>query len=154
MAQEIEIAIKEADLGHAEREFGLDQDDLKLLDADGEISVNVFVDGELAELTKGPHKSIIAKAPSLDGKRFFAVVTGNDGQILNVLRYEGNKKIPIEDPADDEFDLKGHRSGNKKNSRSNAPFKKSVGAYVGKEPMYVHQTKRLRAVKRAGQRVD
>ena len=38
MAQEIEIAIKEADLGHAEREFGLDKDDLKLLDADGEIS--------------------------------------------------------------------------------------------------------------------
>ncbi len=64
MAQEIEITINEADLGRADREFGLDKDDLKLFDAAGRASVDVFVDGELAELAEGPHKSIIAKAPS------------------------------------------------------------------------------------------
>jgi hypothetical protein len=106
MAQDIEITINEADLGRADREFGLDKDDLKLFDADGKTSVDVFVDGERASLAEGPHKSIIAKAPSPDGRKFSAVVTRKDGQILNVLRYEGNKKIPIEDPADDESTLK------------------------------------------------
>ena len=58
MAQEIEITINEADLGRADREFGLDKDDLKLFDADGKTSVDVFVDGKRAELAEGPHKSI------------------------------------------------------------------------------------------------
>ena len=52
MAQEIEITINEADLGRADREFGLDKDDLKLFDADGKTSVNVFVDGERASLAR------------------------------------------------------------------------------------------------------
>jgi hypothetical protein len=123
MAQEIEITINEADLGHAEREFGIDKDGLKLFDAGGEISVNVFVDGELAELAEGPHKSIIAKAPSLDGRRFFAVLTGNDGQILNVLRYEGDKKIPVEDPADDESTLKDIAAAIKKIAEAMPPLR-------------------------------
>ena len=102
MAQEIEIAIKEADLGHAEREFGLDKGDLKLFNAAGKISVNVFVDGERADLAEGPNKSILATAPSPGGKRFFTVLTGKDGEILNVLQYDGDKKIEIKDPPDDE----------------------------------------------------
>jgi hypothetical protein len=123
MAQEIEIAINEADLGHAEREFGIDKDDLKLFNAGGKISVDVFVDGELAELAEGPHKSIIAKAPGPDGRRFFAVVTGHDGQILNVLRYEGNKKIPVEDPADDEATLKDIAAAIKKIAEAMPPLR-------------------------------
>jgi hypothetical protein len=123
MAQEIEIAINEADLGRADREFGLDKDDLKLFDAGGKIRVNVFVDGEPAELAEGPHKSIIAKAPSPDGRRFSAVVTGKDGEILNVLRYEGNKKMPVEDPADDESTLKDIAAAIKKIAEAMPPLR-------------------------------
>jgi hypothetical protein len=123
MAQEIEIAINEADLGRADREFGLDKDDLKLFDAGGKIRVNVLVDGEPAELAEGPHKSIIAKAPSPDGRRFSAVVIGKDGKILNVLRYEGNKKIPVEDPADDESTLKDIAAAIKKIAEAMPPLR-------------------------------
>ena len=123
MAQEIEIAINEADLGRADREFGLDKDDLKLFDAGGKIRVNVFVDGEPAELAEGPHKSIIAKAPSPDGRRFSAVVIGKDGKILNVLRYEGNKKMPVEDPADDESTLKDIAAAIKKIAEAMPPLR-------------------------------
>jgi len=123
MAQEIEITINEADLGRADREFGLDKDDLKLFDAAGRASVDVFVDGELAELVEGPHKSIIAKAPSPDGRKFFAVVTGNDGQILNVLQYEGTKNIPVEDPADDESTLKDIAAAIKKIAEAMPPLR-------------------------------
>jgi hypothetical protein len=123
MAQEIEIAINEADLGRADREFGLDKDDLKLFDAGGKIRVNVFVDGEPAELAEGPHKSIIAKAPSPDGRRLSAVVIGRDGKILNVLRYEGNKKIPVEDPADDESTLKDIAAAIKKIAEAMPPLR-------------------------------
>jgi hypothetical protein len=123
MAQEIEIAINEADLGRADREFGLDKDDLKLFDAGGKIRVNVLVDGEPAELAEGPHKSIIAKAPSPDGRRLSAVVIGKDGKILNVLRYEGNKKIPVEDPADDESTLKDIAAAIKKIAEAMPPLR-------------------------------
>src|ERR1700722_6414788 len=123
MAQEIEIAINEADLGRADREFGLDKDDLKLFDAGGKIRVNVLVDGEPAELAEGPHKSIIAKAPSPDGRRLSAVVIGRDGKILNVLRYEGNKKIAVEDPADDESTLKDIAAAIKKIAEAMPPLR-------------------------------
>jgi hypothetical protein len=123
MAQEIEIAINEADLGRADREFGVDKDDLKLFDAGGKIRVNVLVDGEPAELAEGPHKSIIAKAPSPDGRRLSAVVIGRDGKILNVLRYEGNKKIPVEDPADDEWTLKDIAAAIKKIAEAMPPLR-------------------------------
>jgi hypothetical protein len=123
MAQEIEITINETDLGRADREFGLDKDDLKLFDAAGRASVDVFVDGELAKLVEGPHKSIIAKAPSPDGRKFFAVVTGNDGQILNVLQYEGTKNIPVEDPADDESTLKDIAAAIKKIAEAMPPLR-------------------------------
>jgi hypothetical protein len=123
MAQEIEIAINEADLGRADREFGLDKDDLQLFDAGGKIRVNVLVDGEPAELAEGPHKSIIAKAPSPDGRRLSAVVIGRDGKILNVLRYEGNKKIPVEDPADDESTLKDIAAAIKKIAEAMPPLR-------------------------------
>ena len=63
MAQEIEITIHQADLGRADTEFGINDDDLKLFDSAGEISVDVFIDGEPAELEEGLHKSVIAKAP-------------------------------------------------------------------------------------------
>jgi hypothetical protein len=123
MAQEIDIAINEADLGRADREFGLEKDDLKLFDAGGKISVNVFVDGEPAELAEGPHKSIIAKAPSPEGRKFSAVVIGKDGEILNVLRYEGNKRVPIEDPADDESTLKDIAAAIKKIAEAMPPLR-------------------------------
>jgi hypothetical protein len=123
MAQEIDIAINEADLGRADREFGLEKDDLKLFDAGGKISVNVFVDGEPAELAEGPHKSIIVKAPSPEGRKFSAVVIGKDGEILNVLRYEGNKRVPIEDPADDESTLKDIAAAIKKIAEAMPPLR-------------------------------
>jgi hypothetical protein len=123
MAQEIEIAIREADLGHAEREFGLDKGDLKLFNASGKISVKVFVDGGSADLAEGPNKSIIATAPSPDGKRFIAVVTGKDGVILNVLHYEGNKRIAVEDPADDESTLKDIAAAIKKIAEAMPPVR-------------------------------
>jgi hypothetical protein len=123
MAQEIDIAINEADLGRADREFGLEKDDLKLFDAGGKISVNVFVDGEPAELAEGPHKSVIAKAPSPEGRRFSAVVIGKDGEILNVLRYEGNKRVPVEDPADDESTLKDIAAAIKKIAEAMPPLR-------------------------------
>jgi hypothetical protein len=123
MAQEIDIAINEADLGPADREFGLEKDDLKLFDAGGKISVKVFVDGEPAELAEGPHKSVIAKAPSPEGRRFSAVVIGKDGEILNVLRYEGNKRVPVEDPADDESTLKDIAAAIKKIAEAMPPLR-------------------------------
>jgi hypothetical protein len=123
MAQEIEITINEADLGRAEPEFGIDKDDLRLFDADGKISVDVFVDGELAELAEGPHKSINAKAPSPHGRRFFVVVSGNDDKILNVLRYEGNKKIALKDPPDDESTLKDIADAIKKIAEAMPPVR-------------------------------
>jgi hypothetical protein len=123
MAQEIDIAINEADLGHAEPEFGLDKGGLKLFNAAGKISVNVFVDGGPADLKEGPNKSIIATTPSPDSKRFFAVVTGKDGEILNVLQYEGNKKIPVEDPADDESTLRDIAAAIKKIAEAMPPVR-------------------------------
>ena len=123
MAQEIEITISGADLGRAEPEVGIDKDDLLLFDAGGKISIKVIVDGELAKLAEGPRKSIIAKAPSPGAERFFAVVTGNDGQILNVLQYEGNKNIPVEDPADDELTLKDIAAAIKKIAESMPPIR-------------------------------
>jgi hypothetical protein len=123
MSQKIDIAINETDLGRADREFGLDKDDLQLFDPGGKISVKVFVDGEPAELAEGPRKSIIAKAPSPEGRRFSAVVIGKDGEILNVLRYEGNMRVPVEDPADDESTLKDIAAAIKKIAEAMPPLR-------------------------------
>ena len=123
MAQEIEITINEADLGRPEPEFGIDKDDLRLFDANGKISVDVFVDGEPADLVEGPHKTINAMAPSPHASRFFVVVTGNDDKILNVLRYEGNKKVALKDPPDDESTLKDIAAAIKKIAEAMPPVR-------------------------------
>jgi hypothetical protein len=107
MAQEIEITIHADDLGRPEREFGINDDDLKLFAKDGNTpSVRVFVDGQLVDPTKATDKSITVKWPSgFEGGTSTIVVTTKRDKILNVLRYEGNQQIAIEDPADDETTL-------------------------------------------------
>jgi hypothetical protein len=124
MAEEIEITI--ADLGGAAPEFGIEKTDLKLIADDKEtVLIKVYVDGADVKPEKKTDKSVTIKPrPSADGETSTIVVTTNDGKILNVLNYAGNKKIPIEDPADDETTLKDIATTIKKIAEAMAPPKK------------------------------
>ena len=110
MADEITVTIDKNDLGPPAPEFGITDDDLKLFDSKEDASlVKVFVDGELVyptTVTETDKSITIKPPPSADGETSTIVMTTNDGKILNVLYYAGNKKIPVEDPADDETTLK------------------------------------------------
>jgi hypothetical protein len=121
MAEEIEITI--ADLGDAAPEFGIEETDLKLIADDKKtVLVKVYVDGKDVKPEKKTDESItIEPPPSADGGTSTIVVTTNDGKILNVLNYEGNKKIPVEDPADDETTLKDIAKAIKKIAEAMAP---------------------------------
>jgi hypothetical protein len=125
MAEEITITIDKDDLGRADSEFGLTDDDLKLFDTKKKASlVKVFVDGKLTDPTAATEKSITVERPSgADGRASTVVVTTNDGKVLNVLRYEGNKKIQIKDPADDESTLKDIADAIKKIAEAMPPVR-------------------------------
>ena len=92
-AMEIEITIDHTDLGRADLEFGISENDLKLLDQDGSITIKVFVDGQHAELVKASARSIIARAPLiLDEKILTVVVTTRRESIINELAYDVREK--------------------------------------------------------------
>jgi hypothetical protein len=106
MAKDIEITIHQADLGDAESEFGLTDDDLKLFDGKGKIRVDVFVDGELTDLVEAPDKSIIATAPlKRERDMLTVVVTTRQGNMISLLQYDAKKKQfrkPVGESAVDE----------------------------------------------------
>ncbi len=106
MADEVEIT--RADLGPAEPEFGITDDDLKLFAADEEtVLVKVFVDGEPVKPMKKTDESISIELPiGAHSEMSWIVVTTKDDNILNVMRYRGDKAIAIKDPPDDELTLK------------------------------------------------
>jgi hypothetical protein len=109
MAKEITIIIDKSDLGPADDEFDITDDDLKLFDTKENVSlVNVFVDGHLVDPTTISEKSITVKRPFTSGSESSTiVVTTKSEKILNVLKYNENKKIEIKKPTDDEATLKG-----------------------------------------------
>jgi hypothetical protein len=128
MADEITITIDKNDLGPPESEFGITDDDLKLFDSKEDASledaslVKVFVDGELVDPTTVTEQSITVKLPaSADGMPSTVVVTTKRDKILNVLQYDGNKKIVVKDPPDDETTLKDIAKAIKKIAELMAP---------------------------------
>jgi hypothetical protein len=101
-----EITIGQAYLGHETSEFGLTTNDLKLFDEAGKIRVEVFVDGEFVRPEKKTEDSIVVKRPAgATGKTSTVVVAAKDGKLLNVLQYDGTKRIPPKDPAAEETAL-------------------------------------------------
>lgn len=106
MAKEIEITIYPSDLGPPDDELGIKEDDLKLFDTKANASlVQVFVDGKLTDPTKASEKSITVKRPSSNDETSTVVVATKRDKILNVLKYDGGKKIAVEGPADDKSAL-------------------------------------------------
>jgi hypothetical protein len=126
MADEITITIDKNDLGPPESEFGITDNDLKLFDSKEAASlVKVFVDGELVDPTTVTDQSITVKwPPSADGMPSTVVVTTKRDKILNVLQYEGNKKIVVKDPPDDESTLKDIAEAIKKIAEAMPPLRK------------------------------
>jgi hypothetical protein len=104
MAQEVEIIINQADLDDPDSEFGLNEDELKLFDDKGNIKVNVFIDDEPAEPKKKTDESIAVKRKS-NRANSTVIVTTNDGKVLSVLRYKGNKKVKTDEPIDNSATL-------------------------------------------------
>ena len=94
MAKEITITIDKGDLGPADDEFGIGDNDLNLFDATANVSlVKVFVDGHLVDPTTVTEKSITLKLPvTPDSQSSTVVVTTKNEKILNVLKYDEGKK--------------------------------------------------------------
>jgi cyanophycinase-like exopeptidase len=126
-AMEIKITIDHADFGRADLEFGISENDLKLFDQDGSISVKVFVDGQPAELVKASARSIIAKAPLiLDEKILTVVVTTRRESILNELAYDVREKQfrkSRDDSENDESTLKDIAAAIKKIAEAMPPVR-------------------------------
>jgi hypothetical protein len=90
MAKEITITIDKDDLGAADPEFGIEDEDLKLFDSDGKtVRVKVFVDGAPTGSAKASARSItigpisVSNAPTLN-----VAVTTRDERIISVLPYD------------------------------------------------------------------
>jgi hypothetical protein len=107
MAEANTITIDKADLGSAQPEFGIYDDDLKLFDTkENAILVKIFVDGDLVHPTTATEDAITLKLPpGAYGEPSTVVVTTKRDKILNVLQYEGAKKIEVRDPPDEEGTL-------------------------------------------------
>jgi hypothetical protein len=108
MAENDTITIDKTELGPVEPEFGIYADDLKLFDKkQNKKLVKVFVDGRLFASAAVTEQSITIPRPhGAYGEPSTVVVTTNRDEILNVLRYDGDKKIEIKDPPDEEATLK------------------------------------------------
>lgn len=108
MPVEVPIAIRQVDLGRPQSDIDLTAQDLALFDGEGEIRVNVLVDGELIEPTRSGD-SIVFKAPlDPDDDMVTVVVTTKENKILNVLQYdEEGEPIDDGDAGDEEELMKG-----------------------------------------------
>jgi len=109
MTEEVTFAIDRDVLGPPDRVVGVDNGDVELFDADGDIRIKVFINGESVGLVKTSETSITVKARSVSfDDKLNVVVTTQREKLINVLNYDRQEKLLsslFREPLDDDSNL-------------------------------------------------